>query len=129
MTPAEFKTYYENSHMPLVQRIGGVHFPKSHTRSYIQRSEVDTSATSTGDGENAKYPATVLIGNQAEFDYDSVAELVFEDQTHFQLFMGAISENEAAKTLAADEEKFLDRGKMRAVMVDERNVMTPAKTG
>ena len=94
----------------------------------MQRSEAHTSAGPTNGGENAKYPAKVLIGNQVDFDYDSLAELVFEDEIHFQTFMRIIGVKEAAEKLEADEKNFLDRPKMRVVMVDERNVTTPAKT-
>ena len=129
MTLAKFKIHYEKIHIPLVQAISGPYFPKSHTRLYIQRPEVNPSAASTNRAENDKYPAAALNSAQANFDYDAIAELIFEDQTHFQAFMRLVGAEEAAKTLAADEERFLDREKMRVVIVDERNVTTAAKTG
>ena len=128
-TPAEFKSHYESCHVPLVQSITGSHFPKSHTRLYIQRSEVDASTISSDAVENANYPAAVMIGTQADFDYDAFAELVFEDQTHFQTFMGLVGAKEAAEKIKADEEKFLDRGKMKVVMVDDVKAAAPVKTG
>ena len=130
-TPTDFKSHYESRHIPLIQSLAGPHFPKSHTRRYIQRSEVDASSysSSANGGENAKYPATVLMGTQAEFDYDAFAELVFDDEGHFQTFMGVVGAKEAAERIAADEEMFLDRGRMMVVVVDECRVTTTVVKG
>ncbi|KAK9422224.1 putative EthD domain-containing protein [Seiridium unicorne] len=105
-TPEQFRAHYEGSHVPLVKELAGAHFPLSHTRRYIHRTE--------GQGEterNAQNPATVLIGTQVDFDYDAFAELTFEDVSAFQTFMGIMQKPENAERIAADEEKFLDRSR------------------
>lgn len=117
-TPAEFKAHYEGSHVPLVKSLAGPHFPISHTRTYLHRTE-DGNATGN---DNAKYPASVLIGPQSEFEYDAFAELKFADQAAFGAFFGLMQTPEVAEKIAADEEKFLDRPKMTAVVVGEVNV-------
>jgi len=119
-TPNEFKAHYEGSHVPLVKSLAGPHFPISHTRTYLHRTE-DTNAT--GDN-NAKYPASVMIGNQSDFDYDAFAELKFKDQGAFGAFFNLMQTPENAEKIAADEEKFLDRPKMAVVVVGEVNVTT-----
>ena len=99
--------------MPLLQAIAGVHFPKSHTRRYLQRSS-----------ESPDHPATVLVGTQSHFEYDAIAELIFDDETAFQTFFGVVSQKEAAEKIAEDEEKFLNRARMTAVAVDDCTVTT-----
>lgn len=114
-TPEQFRAHYEGKHVPLVKEIAGEHFPLSHTRRYIHRSE----GTGEGTERNAKYPATVLLGSQVDFDYDAFAELTFTDVTHFQNFFAATQQPENAARIAADEENFLDRSKMPVVVLGE----------
>jgi uncharacterized protein (TIGR02118 family) len=104
LSPAEFKSHYESSHVPLVQSLTGSLFPKSHTRRYIQRAD------------SANHPATVLVGTQADFEYDAIAELIFDDEGAFQAFFACVSEAKAAEKIAQDEDKFLDRTKMKVVI-------------
>jgi len=112
LTPSAFLTHYETSHIPLIQSIAGFHFPISHTRRYIQRSVAADN----------DYPATVLIGAPAEFDYDAIAELVFEDEAAYRMFLGLISEEDAARRIRDDERLFLDRSRMRVVVLGECRV-------
>ena len=110
-TPAAFKSHYETIHVPLIQSLTGPHFPQSHKRFYIQRSQDAIS-------ENA-HPATVLAGTQSDFQYDAFAELTFEDEAEFQTLMGIVGQGEAKERLAADEEMFMDRARMSVVVVEE----------
>ena len=115
ITPAAFKSHYESRHVPLVQSLTGAHFPRSHKRFYIQRTEREVDADDGSD----KYPATVLVGAQPDFQYDAFAELTFEDAERFQTFMEIVGRDEARERLARDEEVFLDRGRLTAVVVGE----------
>ena len=124
LSPAAFKSRYESSHVPLVQSIAGPHFPKTHTRRYIERSESNISSAANNGTTNANHPATVMVGTQADFDYDAIAELTFEDAAAFQTFFGLVSQPEAAEKIAKDEEMFLDRARTRIAVVDECNVAT-----
>jgi len=108
-TPAEFKAHHEGSHVPLVKPIAGPLFLISHTRYYLQRS-------SDASGE---YPATVLVGAQANFQYDAFAELKFKDEAAFGAFFAHVSSDENAAKIAADEEKFLDRAKITVVVISD----------
>ena len=113
-TPEEFKAHYEGTHMPLVRALAGEHYPLSHTRRYIHR------APGRGETErNAQYPASIIMGTQADFDFDAISELTFEDQAAFQSFFDFMTQPENAAKLAADEELFLDRSKMPIVIVGD----------
>ena len=120
LSPADFKAHYENCHVPLLQSLAGDTFPNSHVRRYIQRSEnKSTSAPEAHSGNNVNTPAAVLVGTQADFEYDAFAELTFDDEAAFQAFFARVGQGKAAEKIAEDEEKFLDRGKMRVVVVRE----------
>lgn len=102
-TPQEFRDHYEGIHMPLVKELTGDHFPQIHRRRYIHRAE------GKGDTErNPNHPATVLLGTQADFDYDVVGELIFPDATASRAFLGAMQNPETAGPINADAEKFVD---------------------
>jgi hypothetical protein len=59
MTPAEFRNYYENTHMPLLVSLTGAAFPKTHTRTYLTRTPIDSSSSDT---TNANYVAAAFAG-------------------------------------------------------------------
>ncbi|KAK2733130.1 hypothetical protein FQN55_003744 [Onygenales sp. PD_40] len=102
--PEEFKAHYDGTHVPLMKSLLGPLFPLSHTRRYIQR------ILNTGNSANlnTQYPATVLSGAQADFGFDAVTEMVFEDQDTFQKFTAACMAPEVAEKVREDCEKFLD---------------------
>jgi hypothetical protein len=64
-----------------------------------------------GTERNANSPASVLMGTQADFEYDALAELTFPDVGAFQKFFSIAQQPENAARITADEEKFLDRSK------------------
>ncbi|KAF3067201.1 hypothetical protein GL218_08690 [Daldinia childiae] len=113
ISPEEFKEHLENIHMPILQEVAGPHFPLSHRRHYIQR----TQGQGEGTTRNASTPAQILLGSQADFDYDVVAELTFQDAAAFQTFMAFSHTPEKAAKVGADQELFLDRSQLRAVVV------------
>ncbi|KAI1203689.1 EthD domain-containing protein [Nemania serpens] len=116
VTPEQFKSHYDGTHMPLVRELAGAHFPLSHTRRYIHRSENQADGNTA---RNSCTPATVIIGTQKDFDYDAVAELTFEDEAAFHTFYGIVEQPENAAKIAADEENFLDRSRLTAVVVGD----------
>ncbi|KAI1392804.1 EthD domain-containing protein [Hypoxylon trugodes] len=107
VTPSEFKRRYER-HMAHIREMAGVHFPLLHRRRYIQRA----------DGENA----TVIVGPQADFDYDVLAEMVFENEDAAKKFYGILGEEENAKWIEQDESGFFDRNRVRLVVLGEVEV-------
>ncbi|KAI1352354.1 EthD domain-containing protein [Xylaria sp. FL0043] len=131
-TPEQFKAHYEGVHVPLIRKLTGANFPLSHTRHYLHRTtqhqhqQQQQQQEAEGKGNTARNPhtpATVLIGTQAEFDYDAFAELTFEDEAAFQRFFALTQQQpENAEQIAADEELFLDRARMTVVVKGETRV-------
>ncbi|KAF3769089.1 hypothetical protein M406DRAFT_355159 [Cryphonectria parasitica EP155] len=115
-TPEQFRAHYEGTHIPLVKEMGGEHFPLSHTRRYLARAEGSAEGTTE---RNASFPAKVLLGSQADYDYDAFAELTFTDEAHFKTFFSLTRQPENLARLHEDEDKFLDRSKISAVVVGE----------
>ena len=103
----------------MVQSITGLNFPKQHTRRYIQRTPDDSANLSESGTSNAKWPATSLFGPAPEPDIDAIAELVFDDEAGCKKFFEIIKQEDAQQKLAADEELFLDRGKLKAVVLGD----------
>ena len=114
LSPSEFKAHYEGHHVPLLQRVGGSKFPISHTRHYVDRSSSPEAGTSP-----PFYPATVLWGKQEDFDYDCVAQLTFENEEKFKVFMGALQEEPGKSERLKDEEYMLDPGTVKVVVVGD----------
>lgn len=106
--------------MTKIQKMTGQHFPLSHVRRYIHRTStepVKSAGTEEASERKSSYPATVLSGTQADFDYDALVEMTFENEEAFKSFHGILMEPENAKWVAEDEEKFLDRKKQPPVVV------------
>ncbi|KAL4917405.1 EthD domain-containing protein [Aspergillus aurantiobrunneus] len=102
LSPAEFRDHWENKHIPLLQRLGGEFFPRSHTRHYLQHEETD---------DGSDYPIRPLVGDPGNFTYDGFAVVNFASQAAFQQFLPVMTSPDVLE----DEERFTDRAKMKAV--------------
>ena len=91
-----FIDYYENHHVPLVLSLAPR--PPVYKRNYVVR----------GDGLNREEPA---------IDFDVVTELVFPDRPAFAAWLEKLSVEE----IGADEERFLNRSRTRAYVIEERS--------
>ncbi|KAF7596538.1 hypothetical protein BBP40_001412 [Aspergillus hancockii] len=111
ITPTEFRTHYETVHVPLIKGLAGPDFPLSHRRLYLARPPA-------ADDDRA-FPAAVLLGSQEDFSYDAIVELTFKDEAAFQLFYARRQEPGKKELVDADEEKFLDATKFKAVVLGE----------
>ena len=115
--PEDFKNHYE-AHIDLFKRLTGDDFPLSHRRIYIARSSVGT----TVDGalaRNATTPATVIVGQQSDYDYDCLAELTFSDQAGWEACVTKVQSPEIAAQIAADEDRFYDRSKTGVLVIGD----------
>jgi uncharacterized protein (TIGR02118 family) len=90
-----FIDYYENHHVPLVLSLAGT--PTIYKRSYLVR----------GDEFNRE---------EDTIDFDVITELVFPDRAAFVDWIEKLS----VDAIGADEEKFLDRSRTRAYVIEER---------
>ncbi|XXG97868.1 hypothetical protein Hte_004182 [Hypoxylon texense] len=111
----EFQSHYENIHVPLLKEVAGPHFPLSHTRRYIHRAEGQAEGTA----RNATTPAHVLLGTQADFDYDAIIELTFASEAAFREFFQFVHAPEKAARVTSEEDKFIDRSQMRGVLLGD----------
>lgn len=118
MSPAEFRDYYENTHMPLLLSLTGSAFPTTHTRHYLIRTAKDLNSSDT---TNANYTTTTFGEKPEDFEWDVYAELVFENREKLETFLIKLAEVTAAADgiFHADELAFLDLDKRKAVLVDD----------
>ena len=91
-----FIDYYENHHVPLVLSLAPR--PPVYKRNYVVR----------GDELNREDPA---------IDFDVVTELVFPDRPAFAAWLEKLSVEE----IGVDEERFLNRSRTRAYVIEERS--------
>jgi hypothetical protein len=91
-----FIDYYENHHVPLVLSLAPR--PPVYKRNYVVR----------GDDLNREDPA---------IDFDVVTELVFPDRPAYAAWL----EKLAVEEIGVDEERFLNRSRTRAYVIEERS--------
>jgi uncharacterized protein (TIGR02118 family) len=98
LTMQEFIDYYENKHVPLICSLAPV--PAIYKRRYLV-------------GER-------LTAEGGEVDFDVMTELVFADRHEFDAWMAELAKPEVGARVVADEQKFLNRARTRAYVIDER---------
>jgi uncharacterized protein (TIGR02118 family) len=89
-----FIEYYETKHVPLVLSLAAT--PTVYKRNYVVR----------GDAFNREDDG---------IDFDVVTELVFPDRDGFIAWINSLS----VEVIGTDEQKFLDRSKTRAYVIEE----------
>ncbi|KAL8658902.1 MAG: hypothetical protein Q9202_007371 [Teloschistes flavicans] len=110
LSPSEFSSHYENTHIPLLRSLMGPTFPTSHTRFYLARTAPPAA------------DPVVYAGAKEDFDYDVCAKLVFEDEAAFGRFFERMMVPEVKARIEEDEELFLDRERFRSVAVGDVRV-------
>lgn len=93
-----FIDYYENNHVPLICSLAST--PIVYKRNYLSR----------GDELNKEDNA---------IDFDVVTELVFPDRAAYLAWRAQLSRPGSGEQVVADEEKFLDRSRTRACVIEE----------
>ena len=100
-----FKDYYENSHIPMVNKlIDGDKYIAAWTRNYIQRSEEDAKSLE-GYGD----------GTAGTWDFDAITVVVPKSQELLQELFGKFKEFE--DVISKDEMNFCDREKSKIYFV------------
>jgi uncharacterized protein (TIGR02118 family) len=89
-----FIEYYENNHVPLVLSLAPT--PTVYKRNYLVR----------GDELNRE---------DERLDFDVVTELVFPDRDAFAGWIEKLS----VEAIGTDEQRFLDRSRTKAYMIEE----------
>lgn len=103
LSPEQFFDHYESHHA----RLGEKYFPTAthYARRYLR-----------------PVPSPVT-GEAPEAEYDVATEMWFTDRSAFEAAMAAVPPSAIAE-IAADEERFQDRGRNRTFFVEEQ-VSTP----
>lgn len=104
MSRAEFRTYYENNHAPLIEKL--MPFYSDYRRNFI--AEVQDYETGHLDNKI-----------EAELPFDVVTELTFDSRENYDKLVAALSDPKIGDIITKDEENFMDRSKMSVYIVDE----------
>lgn len=115
LTSEEFRDHYEHTHIPLAHSLLATCWPIEFKRRYLAR----ISRKGFGGPANPDRPPLMLRGEMMELDCDCIAEMTFDSERRFQEFYKKIYAKENAAILARDEEKFLQKGKTRVIVVGE----------
>ena len=98
-----FIDYYENNHVPLICTLAPA--PLVYKRNYLVR----------GDELNIE---------DDSIDFDVVTELVFPDRAAYLAWAALIFKPGTAEQVVADEQRFLNRERTRAYVIEERKTST-----
>ncbi len=98
ITTQAFIDYYENHHVPLIRRLAPT--PIVYKRNYLLRGNE-------------------LNRDDNAIDFDVVTELVFADRAAYLAWRAQLSQPGSGEQVVADEEKFLDRSRTRACVIEE----------
>lgn len=104
MSMDEFKTYYEENHVPLINKL--MPFWQDYRRNFVEDREHSA--------------AHMAPGRSQEAMFDVMTELTFENEEMHQKCLEALADPVIGKIVADDEAKFFDRASMRTFVVDER---------
>jgi len=115
LSSEEFRDYYEHKHLPLAHSLLTPCWPISFTRRYLAR----ISRKGFGGPANPDRPLLMLRGHMNDLDCDCIAEMTFNSEADFQQFYKGVYAKENAALLARDEEKFLEAGMTKFVVVGE----------
>jgi hypothetical protein len=115
LTSEEFRDHYENIHIPLAHSLLTSCWPIDFKRRYLAR----ISRKGFGGPANPDRPPLMLRGEMEGLDCDCIAEMTFDSEARFQEFYKRLYSLENAAILARDEEKFLEKGKTRVIVVGE----------
>ena len=93
----EFVEYYEKTHVPMICNLAPV--PAVYKRRYLTGERLTTEG--------------------GEVDFDVMTELIFADRNVFDDWMAALAKPGVGARIVADEERFLNRTRTRAYVVEE----------
>lgn len=107
------KTHYETRHIPLfLSLVDGSKYIQSYILHYAPRN----SSTSEGSGES-KPTVFVPPKGTEDWDYDAIARIVYKSQEAYEELGKSYQQH--YQVISEDEGKFVDQGKLKAVVVRE----------
>lgn len=102
MTPQDFKSHYEDVHVPLVKQMSADLFPITHTRRYVSRPRESSTNPVNETNNSAETSSPSGPG------YDAIIEMVFENEETFHKFSSLLAHPDNAPKIAEDCALFLD---------------------
>ena len=117
LTQDAFREYIESTHVPLVQSLLGSKHPLTHTRYYINKDQDPSS----GRG--------FMVGSATNSDADLIAVITFESPEAMQASMTARQADGVREVIETDEEKFMDRSRVRLVVLGGEDVGRSVREG
>lgn len=123
LTPAEFRHHYDNVHVPLLRSLVGDTFPLTHTRNYITRHKSDSAPPNDANSNATWAPVLFRHATPADFDFDSITVMVWENEVAFQRFYECFYRDDVIRAIEEDEKNFVDR-EHRLVAASEGAVVT-----
>jgi EthD domain len=93
-----FLEHYETKHIPLIRSLAPP--PLVDKRNYLMRGDV-------------------LNQDDGSIDFDVVTEFVIANREAYQVWAAAVFKPGASEQVVADEQRFLDRARTRAFVVEE----------
>ncbi|RYO80920.1 hypothetical protein DL766_009164 [Monosporascus sp. MC13-8B] len=126
--PAEFRSHYDNVHVPLLKSLVGSTFLLSHTRNYVTRIPTGDPLNSTDSqhdesAANLDFAPVLYEGQASDLNYDSLTVMVWEDKAAFDEFSRIVSTKEVFDKMSEDNKNFLDTT-FRLVYAVEEPVIT-----
>lgn len=100
----EFKTYYEEKHVPLINRL--LPFHCDYRRNFVEDRPHQT--------------AHMVQDRPRDVDFDVLTELTYESEAMYQKTLDTLADPDVGGLIAEDEACFMDRSAIRVVIVDER---------
>ena len=100
----QFREYIEQTHAPLVKSLLGNKHPSTHTRYYTNKD------------------AGFTVGSPSSEDADLIAVITFESQEAMRESMSARGADGVREIIEADEAKFMDRSKVKVIVVGEGEI-------
>ncbi|EDU48054.1 EthD domain containing protein [Pyrenophora tritici-repentis] len=120
LSPEEFQTYMEGTHMPLVKEIFGDQAPLSCTLRFpvrVKSGAGDRLGAPTSTQKRADPDApVVLVGEPSDLEWDAMSEFTFRDELHVQQCLSILNSPDGQR-LTDDEEKFTVPEKLRVVLM------------
>jgi hypothetical protein len=115
LTFDEFQHHYEHTHLPLAHTLLSDVWPTTFRRRYLAR----VNRKGFGGPANPDRPALTLRGQVSDIDCDCIGEMNFPSEKAFRQFYKKYHEKEIAAVLAEDENRFLEKGKVKVIVVGE----------
>lgn len=97
ISPAQLRTYVEETHVPYVKSLLKANYPQSHTRYYTNKD------------------AGYVVGSPEDADADMIAIITYADEEHMKQSMAMRYSDGIRQLIQADEAKFMDVSKVKVI--------------